>query len=400
MKNRLGIMILVISFLFVDASLGYIRQDEQKFIVDSEEIRGIYISYLEYYDYFLEKNKTISQAIIDKMIDNIKNDYFNTVFLHVSPFSDAIYSSNIFPFSHTLTGEEGQNPGFDYLEYFIKRCHLKNIKVHAWINPYRISFAKNMDKISTQNPAQKLLHTSSVYIDEKGIYYNPASEIVKDLIVQQVNEIINKYDVDGIHFDDYFYVQDDIDKEDYNNYLQNGGMLSLQDFRLYHTNELIKRVYKTIKKANDKIIFSIAPDGNINNNYLYHYADVKKWLSSNEYIDIIMPQIYYGFYNEYSPFLNVLKDWELLCLNSSIKVVPVLAIYKSGIIDKQAGSGMNEWINNSNIISKQMIYIYDHKLGGFALFRYAFLYNKAKNTSQSVKEIEKLRKVVEKYGIK
>ena len=392
MKTKLTIFLLILSFFTIDATIA--KKKQESFEETSEEnIRGVYISYIEYFDNFYGGSKSINQSKIDKMIDNLSISGFNTIFLHVSPFSDSIYESSIFPFSYTLTGTEGKNPGFDYLDYFIKKAHLKKIKVHAWINPYRISFTPEIEKISTSNPAYKLLNTSSIKVDNNGIYYNPSSEIVKDLILKQVEEIINKYDVDGIHFDDYFYMQKDIDKLEYENYLQKED-ISLKDFRLMQTNDLIKRVYKLIKSKNSKILFSISPDGSINNNYLYHFADVKTWLSSNEYVDIIMPQIYYGFNNEYAPFEKVLSNWQELVTNQNIQIIPVLAFYKLGMIDNEAGSGSYEWINNEKIISRQVDLINNNSLNGFVLFRYDFLFNKNIMNQKSVNELENLKKMM------
>ena len=373
MRNKVLLILIIISFLTIDATISYAKKNSTiKETVDTE-IRGVYISYLEYLNHFQNNSNLINKTTINKMIDKIKENNLNTIFLHVSPFSDSIYESKLFPYSYTLTGVEGKNPGFDYLEYFIKIAHTNNIQVHAWINPYRISFSSDINNLSDNNPAKKLINTSSVMIDKNGIYYNPASEIVKNLIIRQVEEIISKYSVDGIHFDDYFYIQNAIDGVEYTNYKNNNEETSLKEFRLENTNDLIRRVYKTIKEKNKKILFSIAPDGNINNNYKYHYADVKTWLKNSDYIDVIMPQIYYGFKNEYSPFESTLNKWLELCANKNIKVVPVLAIYKIGIVDSGAGTGKNEWVEDSNIIDKQIKLIRDDKLEGYTLFRYDFI---------------------------
>lgn len=375
MKKRLLIFIGVIIFFLVDTTIIFAKKESSKVNVTDNEIRGIYISYLEYLNHFISNSKKINQVKIDNMIDKIKEYNLNTIFLHVSPFSDSIYDSKLFPYSYTLTGVEGNNPGFDYLDYFLKKAHQKSIKVHAWINPYRVSFDQNINTLSESNPAKKLINTTSVKVDKNGIYFNPSSEIVKNLIVRQIEEIINNYNVDGIHFDDYFYIQDKIDEVEYLNYQNNGGKLSLKEYRLKNVNDLIKNIYKTIKKKNNNIIFSIAPDGNINNNYLYHFADIKTWLKDDGYVDVIMPQIYYGFNNEYSPFDKVLSNWIKLCNNKNIKMVPVLAIYKEGEVDKGAGIGKNEWVENSDIIEKQIKVIKNNKLSGYTLFRYDFLKN-------------------------
>jgi len=373
MKKKLIVIFGIIAFFLIDATISYAKRVD----IDKEEnndyrIRAIYISYLEYLNNFNGNSKKINQAKINKMIDNIQSNNLNHIFLHVSPFSDSIYESKLFPYSYTLTGTEGKNPGFDYLEYFIKLAHAKHIKIHAWINPYRISFNKDVNSLNDKNPAKKLVNTSSVMIDKTGIYYNPASEIVKNLIVRQVEEIIDKYDVDGIHFDDYFYSQQNVDIVEYTNYKNNGGESTIEEFRLQNTNDLIKRVYKIVKEKSKDIMFSISPDGNINNNYLYHFADVKTWLKSDEYIDIIMPQIYYGFNNQYAPFKKVLNNWLELRTNKNIDIVPVLASYKVGEQDKEAGFGINEWIDDKNVINKQIELINNYNTRGYALFRYDF----------------------------
>ena len=393
MKNKILTIFLIITFFGVDATVNYAKKKDtiiENKIVDNE-IRAIYISYLEYFSHFYGGSKSVNEAKISKMIDNIYYNKFNVIILHVSPFSDSIYESKIMPYSYTLTGTEGKYPGFDYLDYFIKKSHSKNIKIYAWINPYRISFDSDTSKISKENPAYKLIGTSSIMSNSVGTYYNPSSEIVKNIILRQVEELIKKYPVDGIHFDDYFYMQKDIDKLEYQNYRDNGGTLSLQEYRLMQTNDLIKRVHETIQKENQNIVFSISPDGNINNNYLYHSADVKTWISSLEYVDMIMPQIYYGFENQYAPFDKVLNSWIDLVKEKEIKIVPVLAFYKVGTEDKEAGTGKSEWLNNSNIIKRQIKLIKEKELSGYALFRYDFLFNKNNMNENSFIELSFLQ---------
>ncbi len=386
MKKVLTIVICFSIFLIVDA--WYIDMNTNN---KNEEMRFIYISYLEYLSNFKGNSVAINKSKIDKIIDNVVLNNFNTIILHVSPFSDAIYNSKIFPYSHTLTGKEGKNPGFDYLEYFIKKAHQKKVSVHAWLNPYRISSENNISMLSENNPAKKIVNTENIGVSTKGIYYDPTSEFVKKLIEKQVLEIINNYDVDGIHLDDYFYIDYEIDDFEYQEYLDKGGNLSLSDFRLMHTNDLIKRLSDLIKKKSD-IVFSISPDGNINNNYIYHYADVKTWIEA-EYIDIIMPQIYYGFNNQYLPFEKAYSNWKSIIenSNSSVKLVPALAFYKVGEIDNNAGTGKNEWLEEG-IVEKQITFLKEKEdYFGFGLFRYDYLFNKNIMNEISSEELTNIR---------
>lgn len=393
MKKLLVFFLIFLIFLTGNALIISNKYEQ----VEDLEIRGAYISYLEYLTYFQGNSLSINKAYIKKMLDNLKSLNVNTIFLHVSPFSDSIYNSKIFPYSYTLTGTEGKNPGMDYLEYFIKEGKKREIKIHAWINPYRISMSNDISLISKNNPAYALLNTNDVKITNEGIYYNPASYKVMSLIINQVIELITNYDIAGIHFDDYFYVNGEIDLVNYENYkLENNLDISLTDYRLNITNSLIRNVYKTIKDYNPNLIFSISPDGNINNNYKYHFADVKTWLKEDNYVDLILPQVYYGFENEYKPFIQTLNEWHDLIQNK-VKIVPVLAFYKVGRIDNQAGSGQDEWLNNQDIITRQINFSKTlDKYNGYIFFRYDFLFNPNLQNKNGQEELVKLKNINKK----
>lgn len=342
-------------------------------IMKEEEERGIFISYIEYTKYFDNKNKEEIKLEIENMISTIKEYGFNFIILQVRPFSDAIYPSNIFPSSWTVVSEEGKKLPLDILDYFIKIAHQNGIELHAWINPYRIRNDTDTSKISKKNPAYSWLDTNRVkVIENKGIYYNPASKEVENLIIRGVEEIVTNYDVDGIHMDDYFYPDDTIDLENFEEFK---NTISLTDYRLSNINHLIKSIYQKIKEINPQVLFGISPDGNIENNYEHHYADVKTWLQEEGYIDYIMPQIYYGFFNENKPFIQTLNEWKNL-IKTDIKLIPALALYKVGTIDDYAISGKNEWIEHSNIITNQIKVLRNQKkIDGYSLFRYDYLVN-------------------------
>lgn len=393
--------IFVFFLIFIIFLSGNATVSKNKYVSEDLEIRGVYISYLEYLTYFKENSLSINKAYISKMLDNLSSININTIFLQVSPFSDSIYNSKIFPYSYTLTGVEGKNPGMDYLEYFIKEGKKRKIKIHAWINPYRISLTNDTNSLSKDNPAYSLLNTNNVSISDNGIYYNPASPYVYSLILKQVTELITNYNIAGIHFDDYFYPNNKIDLVNYENYKnKNKSDISISEYRLNVVNSLIKSVYTLIKDYNKDLIFSIAPDGNINNNYTYHFADVKTWLSDNNYVDLILPQVYYGFSNQYKPFINTLNEWHDLIKNDT-KIVPVLAFYKVGNVDNQAGTGSFEWVNNKNIIKNQINFSKTlKKYQGYVLFRYDFLFNSNLLNEYSKEEIKNLKIINKKSSQK
>jgi len=383
-------------FIIIVILLSTLNKEDDKTNIklkEDNEIRGIYISYLEYENHFRNKDNDKIKEEIENMINNISSDRFNLIFLHVRPFSDSIYNSYIYPYSYTVSGTEGENK-LDILDYFIDKCHNKNIKLHAWINPYRIRNKSGIKNLTVSNPSYKWLGTNNVQvIEDKGIYYNPASSEVEDLIINGIKEIIENYNVDGIHFDDYFYPSNDIDKDNYQEYLNNGGNLELKDYRLDIINNMIKRVYKTIKDYDNKIIFSIAPEGNIENNYNNNYADILTWLKEDNYVDYIIPQIYYGFNNSNKPFIKTLNSWSSYVENKNIKLIPALAFYKIGNVDNYAGNGKDEWIEGKNIIANQVKTIRNiNNTHGFIIFRYDSFYSDSK---QVLSEKEELIKVID-----
>ena len=365
MKKKIFLLavISITAFLFF--------YNNRKVEAEIEEVRGVFISYLEYQEYFKGKNELEIEKEIKKMINNVEKYNINTIYLQVRMFSDSIYKSKIFPFTDTIADYQGQKLDIDILDLFIKYAKAKNIKLYAWVNPYRISNTTNTDRLSKDNPAYIYLNTNHVHIiEDKGIYYNPASNLVKNLVIAGIVEIVSNYDVDGILFDDYFYPDDTIDLE---NYKEVENTISIKDYRLAQVNELISTIYKTIKSINSDIEFGISPDGNIVNNYELYYADVKKWIKEDGYVDFIMPQLYYGFDHGVTPFIKTINEWNSLIENNS-KLLIALALYKSGNIDKYAKTGENEWLDNSNIISREIEYARSiSNYNGYSLFRYGYL---------------------------
>ena len=366
------ILLLIIFLLF----LVYIFIPEEKKESEVGERRAVFVSYIELGNYIRGKDVNDAKKTIDDMIKDTKDFGFNMIILQVRSFSDAIYPSSIFPSSRTVVNNEGDKLSFDILDYFIKTAHKNNIELHAWINPYRISNDTDINVISKDNPAYKLLNTSSdavKVIDNVGIYYNPANSKVESLILKGIDEIIWKYYIDGIHFYDYFYPKsDDIDILEYS---EDNNNLTLKDFRLKVITSLIKNTYDLIKSYDKSIIFGISPDGNIDNNYNSNYVDTRLFCSKKGYLDYIMPQVYYGFLNSVKPFDETVKSWNNLITND-IDLIPALAFYKSGNIDNYAKEGVNEWIEYNNIIAREVSFSRElANYSGFAIFRYDSIFN-------------------------
>lgn len=357
----------------------------------SEETRAVWISYLEYQTVLQGKTKKQFENNIKTIFANIAADGFNTVFVHVRSHSDAMYASDIFPWSIYCTGTEGSDPGFDPLAIMVEEAHGAGLKIEAWINPYRVKGNSNTSKISKQSPAYAWLDTEKVIvIDGKGIFYNPADMDVVELVVSGVEEIVRKYDVDGIHFDDYFYPTTDesFDKTYYSTYKSSGGKLKLAEWRRQNVNTLIREVYSAIKKIDPSCRFGVSPAGNMDSNYNSLYCDVYTWVTSEGYIDYICPQIYFGFNNKSKPYIDVLAEFSSMITNKNVELIVGLAAYKSGAADAYAGAdGKNEWIENHDILARQITAARNEKrYSGFALYRYDSLYNPAADVKKAIRE--------------
>lgn len=387
-------ILIIILVLFIGMYMFYYmkKKEDNNIINNFEEDRYVFISYIDY-SYLKGKDENILKEEINKMVLNIKENNFNGIILQVRAFSDAIYYSKIFSPSLHIVNNENDKLKLDMLDYFIKLSHENNIKLIAWINPYRIRSNNDISSISGNNIVNKYLNTSSVEI-KNGIYFNPAKDEVLDLIIKGVLEIVKNYDVDGILYDDYFYPSKTCDLKDYELYKTQGGTNSLEDFRRDNINKLIRKTYENIKEVNSDVLFGISPSGNMNNNYNAEYLDIN-YLIENKIVDFIMPQIYYGFDNTNLPFVNTVNSWSNLVKDTNIKFYVALALYKSGLEDKYAKTGINEWINNNDIISKQIIVSRNtYNYEGFSIFRYDYLFNSKKDNKQLLDEVFYVKKLL------
>lgn len=347
---------------------------------DGGEVRGIWISYLDFYSLAKGQSKSSFVSNINDAFETIADYGLNTVFVQVRPFGDAMYDSDIFPWSYVLTGVEGSNPGYDPLAIMVSSAKQYGLRIEAWINPYRVLAIGSSRELSSANPAVQALNqgkdTAISY--NGGIFYNPASKKARALITQGVVELIENYDIDGIHFDDYFYPTTDtaFDGTYYREYCAAGGSLSQADWRRENVNVLIRQVYAAVKATDASVLFGISPQARMDNNYNGQFADVEKWLSSSGYVDYICPQIYYGFDNDSVPYSSTLTLWNQMARGSHVSLYVGLAVYKCGVSDKWAGSGASEWINCTTMLRDMVDEAREQSTyEGFLLYRYDSLFN-------------------------
>lgn len=327
------------------------------------------------------------EAELAEVVANCESLEIENIYIHVRSYCDSLFKSDIFPLI-----EKAQKYEYDIFEYMINAFHQKSIKVHAWINPYRVlTSSSDINALRTDSPVYKWLKDEVLTNDvnvcfANGIYLNPAENGAKELVISGIREIISNYQVDGIHFDDYFYPTTDasFDATSYEAYKAGTKKpLSLEEWRRSNVNALISGCYSAIKYLNKDIIFSISPAASIENNYTQLYADVKTWVKDG-YVDAIIPQLYFGFeypVEEYE-FENLLTDWKkLMSCNNGVALIIGLAPYKIGTDTEPDNI---EWQRDTDIIARQVrLCREDSRAEGYVLFSYSSVFDKKQlNTDQ------------------
>lgn len=335
-----------------------------------EEMRGVWVSYMEL-SMENESSKT-QKAFEDKFTEiaqKCRESGFNTLIVQVRPFCDALYKSSYFPWSHILTGTQGENPQYDALQIMCDICKENNLKIHAWINPYRVSSNETPKKLSDNNPYIK---NSEIGIKtDNGIFLDPSNETAQQLISDGVKEIAENYDVDGIQFDDYFYPTEDenFDKKQYEACIEKYGKensMSLDNWRMQNVNTLICKVYRTIKSVDSSVEFGISPQGNIGNNDGL-YADVKSWCTCKGFADYICPQIYFSLENPALTFEDCLNSWISLDFDENVKLYVGLGGYKAG----KGEYDEETWLLSDSILADEYDILRNNKsVRGFMLYSY------------------------------
>lgn len=330
-----------------------------------EEMKGIWVSYITLDMQNSDQSEEAFTNKIEEIIKTTKESGFNTLVFQVRPFCDALYKSSYYPWSHILTGSQGKNPNYDPLKIMCDMCHKNNINIHAWINPYRISSNETPKSLNGDHPYVK---DPTIGFEHNGnIYLDPSNKKAVKLIVNGVAEIVKKYDVDGIQFDDYFYPanSDDIDDEVYQIYKDTTETpLSKEKWRAQNVSNMIQEVYNTVHKYGDNIEFGISPQGNIDNN-MELGADVRKWCENKGYIDYICPQIYFSLDNPALTFEECLNQWLKLKLHKDLKLYIGLAGYKGGTEEDEG-----TWLDNNDILKTEIEISKENGADGIMLYSY------------------------------
>lgn len=260
------------------------------------------------------------------LLDMLKANNFNAVIFQARPSADALYNSPFEPWSYFLTGEIGKRPEpyYDPLEFWVEEAHKRGLELHVWLNPYRAHHS-NGGVVTSESMVKKT--PDNVVRLRNGMYwFDPADQRTQDHASRVVNDIVKRYDIDGVHFDDYFYPYasynggaDFPDDKTWNAYRSTGGKLSRGDWRRDQVNRFIKRIYEEIKAEKNFVKFGLSPFGiwkpgypagvTGSSQYDELYADAKLWLNEG-WIDYFTPQLYWPIDPPKQSFTALLKWWQ------------------------------------------------------------------------------------------
>ena len=319
----------------------------RKYPAPANEMRGVWVATIFNLDYPRPINVADYKKFFSNMCRNLANHKFNAIFFQVRPSNDAFYPSQYNPWSRFLSGQEGApltgDRNFDPLAFMIAEAHKHNLQFHAWLNPYRVTGATNLRKqqyLNTLAPNNFARRNPGLVLEkplpngQRALVLNPGEPAVRNFVAATVMEIVRKYNVDSIHFDDYFYPDDlpaAADRATFRKY--NSGKLPLDAWRRNNVTELINSINTQIKRYNRqtrrRVRFGVSPFGiwrNVKNNpagsltagresYNTQYADTRLWVKKR-LIDYIVPQIYWTFNHDTAPYAT-LTDWWCQTVNGT-----------------------------------------------------------------------------------
>jgi len=356
------------------------------------EFRAVWVTTVFNLDFPSRQDLTADEMKreIDSIVAHTAYMGLNAIIFQVRPMGDAFYASDIFPWSQWLVGTQGEGiPDFDPLQYFIEASHAKGIELHAWLNPYRIIHTalntSDPNTLAADNPVRLNPHLAvpwSTTEGRQGLFLDPGLPEARQLILDGIEEIVLNYDIDGIHFDDYFYPGPYFD--DAESFARYGGDMELGDWRRENVNTLIRDIQSLIHGINQQqgrnVRWGISPTAIWKNettdplgkpttrgmeSYYYLYADTRLWVTEG-WVDYIMPQIYWYIGFEIANFEPVLNWWIDLCRGTDVNLYIGLAAWRE--VDRHQGSA---W--DGEILRQLHMMAQSDVVGGSAFFRYAHM---------------------------
>ena len=321
------------------------------------ELRGVWIATVRNIDWPSKTGLSPrqQQAEYVRILDQAAKRRLNAVFVQVRPAGDALYKSSLEPWSQFLTGKAGRDPGWDPLPFLISEAHKRGMEFHAWFNPYRAANDANTAALPANHPARQ--HPDWVVKYEGRAYYNPGLPAVRAHVNKVIKDVVQRYDVDGVHFDDYFYPYPGQGSkfDDTAAYKKYGKGRSLADWRRDNVNKLVAEVSKTVHETKNWVKFGISPFGIWRNKaqdptgsdtsgmsaYDAIYADARHWIKAGT-VDYILPQLYWSRSHKAAPYGTLLTWWANEVRGTDVQLYIGQALYRVGSKDEPAWTKAGE----------------------------------------------------------
>lgn len=393
------LMIMILLGSFCQPAAAAPKQKDMEAVslasANNADYKAVWFAYYDFQAYLKQakkNNASYFRKYFKKVLKRCKNRNLNRIIVQVRPAGDAVYQSDYFPTSAYIAKKQGKKLSYDPLAIMVKEAHKMNIKIEAWINPYRVSFHTKYSKLAKTNPARKWHNSKSASVRRRvlsyggQLYYNPSSKEVRRLIINGVKEIVKKYDVDGIHMDDYFYpsftagnYKKVFDAKEYNASAEKKQGMSIVAYRRKQVDLLVTGIKAAVKEIKPEVVFGISPAGNIDNltsKYAY-YVNIKKWTNSTKYVDYIAPQVYWGFKHSTAPFGKVVNRWVSMTDQKKVKLYIGLPAYKVGHPSLSSNAAERREFKSANVLKKMVRYGKQKKVDGFIVFDYEDLNTKA-----------------------
>ncbi len=318
-------------------------------VTAGQELRGVWVASVSNINFPSKQNLSEDEMKqeLDAIVETAREANLNAIFFQAIPSSDALYASAVYPWSKFLTGTQGKAPenGFDPLAYITEKAHSLDIELHAWMNPYRVTTSAGTDLSSLAETHPARVHPEYCVNYGGKYYYNPAIPEVRAMIADEAKYIVQNYDVDGIHIDDYFYPypEDGAIFDDSAQYALSDGTLSLDDWRRNNVNQTVKLIYDQVKSISPDCAFGVSPFGIYANkgsgspvtgsdtkgleSYFSLYCDPITWAKEG-YVDYLAPQIYWNFSSSAAPFDVIARWWNANLDGTGVKLYIGHALYK------------------------------------------------------------------------
>ncbi|MER6949887.1 family 10 glycosylhydrolase [Nonomuraea sp. NPDC000554] len=315
------------------------------------QLRGVWIATVQNTDWPSRTGLGVDKqkAEYGKLLDAAVARNFNAVYVQVRPAADAIYKSPYEPWSRFLTGTAGKDPGWDPLPFLISEAHRRGLEFHAWFNPYRASYDADVAKLPANHPAREHPDWIVKYADRA--YFNPGLPQVREHVIKVVKDVVKRYDVDGVHFDDYFYPypSGNATFDDAAAFTKYGKGKKLAAWRRDNVNKLVAKVSEAVHETKPYVKFGISPFGIWRNKsddptgsdtsgmsaYDVIYADARAWIKAGT-VDYVIPQLYWPRGFAAADYRALVAWWAGEVEGSGVDLYIGQALYRVGAKDEKA----------------------------------------------------------------